>query len=278
MFEEGAPWLNAFEAAKRKRLEQATFYTGSFELETELQKDGETNPKAIAEDIDEDGAPQDSQLPAVLTASNIDLTAAEQLWPCSWKGCIAEPFTVIPDLVEHLRETHASASQCCWNGCSADLTVFSGPSAFFHLVDHINGSMGNKNVENTGFAHEEPAAKPQQQDSLVSAILKSAQQASSSLRLLSSILLVGGTSQTPHLQTFLRSALSQAILEAAPPNSDPVVIDFIPNTRDLDPSFVSWKGGAVASKLEGCQDAWIHADEWLNWGPKIFREKLPFSW
>jgi actin-related protein 8 len=158
------------------------------------------------------------------------------------------------------------------------LNIFSGPSAFFHLVDHINPSMGNKDTENAGFTQAEPITKPQQQDSLVSAIMKSAQQASPSLRLLSSILLVGGTSKTPHLQTFLRAALSQAIHETALPTSDPVIIDYIPNTRDLDPSFVSWKGGAVASKLEGCQDSWIHADEWRDWGPKLFRERLPFTW
>lgn len=280
MFDEGAPWLTAFERARSSSLDKAEFYSGSFDLDAETKDGGLEASKPANENVDVTGTDiiesgdnlgqtELSQGVASQPVNNPSQTETRQTWECEWKACGEGPWTLLSGLIEHLKASHGNQISCKWAGCEAKMALTSA-SMTGHLVDHLNKAMSTKGVvENAGFAHAEPSGKQLANLSLQEAVLKSVQQ---SHKYLSSVLSVGGVSQTPSLQHSLHQYLTEAL-------GDPtVLVDFVPNTRDLDPRFVAWKGGAVASKLEGCQETWIFSSEWLDWGPKIFRERLPFTW
>ncbi len=48
--------------------------------------------------------------------------------------------------------------------------------------------------------------------------------------------------------------------------------------QDMDSRFLSWKGGSVMSQLDAVQECYIERDEWYEMGPRLCRERLPFSW
>lgn len=48
--------------------------------------------------------------------------------------------------------------------------------------------------------------------------------------------------------------------------------------QDLDPSNVSWRGGAVLAALDCCQELWIERQEWELFGVRLLREKSLFVW
>ena len=53
----------------------------------------------------------------------------------------------------------------------------------------------------------------------------------------------------------------------------------IPTPRDMDPCHLSWKGGAVASRLESVlRDGWISRLEWQQHGARALRDKAFFHW
>ncbi len=47
---------------------------------------------------------------------------------------------------------------------------------------------------------------------------------------------------------------------------------------ELDPQFLSWKGGAILASLEGVRDTCIFAHEWTIAPDRCIRERAPFAW
>jgi len=48
--------------------------------------------------------------------------------------------------------------------------------------------------------------------------------------------------------------------------------------KDLDPRFLSWKGGTILCKLESAQEAWVSKEEWIAIGVRALRERALFEW
>jgi actin-related protein 8 len=53
-------------------------------------------------------------------------------------------------------------------------------------------------------------------------------------------------------------------------------VKLFPNMRDLDARFVAWKGGAVYAKLESTVESWISVEDWMSFGARAIKEKIPF--
>ncbi|KAI0239859.1 Actin-related protein 8 [Lamellibrachia satsuma] len=55
-------------------------------------------------------------------------------------------------------------------------------------------------------------------------------------------------------------------------------MDVYTRPKDLDPTLLCWKGGAVICCLDTAQELWISQAEWRQLGVKILRERAPFVW
>jgi len=93
-------------------------------------------------------------------------------------------------------------------------------------------------------------------------------------KLFGSILLVGGSSQFDSLP----DRLEDKLFEHIPPLSDVERVEVFNSRRDIDPRFVSWKGGAILSFLEGVEELWITRKEWERGGIRTLKEKISFAW
>lgn len=49
-------------------------------------------------------------------------------------------------------------------------------------------------------------------------------------------------------------------------------------TQDLEPGMIAWKGAAVLSFLDTCEELWIKQEEWERAGVRLLRERVPFVW
>ncbi len=50
------------------------------------------------------------------------------------------------------------------------------------------------------------------------------------------------------------------------------------NPKELDSRILSWKGGAIFSRIESNRDHWISREEWLATGIRSIRDRAPFFW
>ncbi|KAJ0234730.1 Actin-related protein 9 [Hirschfeldia incana] len=82
-------------------------------------------------------------------------------------------------------------------------------------------------------------------------------------KLFSSIQLVGGVGLTKGLV----SAVEERVLHAIPPTEAIDTVEVLPSR--MDPTFVSWKGGAILGILDFGREAWIHRNEWMENGIRV---------
>lgn len=290
MLEEGAPWLTPFEQKYREdRAEEiAKFWTGAYDVDgektlnaAEAVESAEANDMEI--DVDTHEAPS-QELPEAAAVEQGQLGELEI--ECKWIGCPAGPFRKRFEYLEHISEHHIHSAVCNWANCSTDLgRLGSKCSRLGHFADHLNdAAMATKPALADPFIHVEPPLPAVMALSLVEGIIQSVRSLSSP-RMLSSLTLVGGLSLTPSLRESLFAALTPALRLFSDPSAPPAVASAAPSVefvlggadQQLDPTFYGWKGGAVASKLEPTQESWIHAQEWRDWGAKLFKERLPFN-
>ncbi|XP_022147444.1 actin-related protein 9 [Momordica charantia] len=79
-------------------------------------------------------------------------------------------------------------------------------------------------------------------------------------KLFCSIQLVGGVALTRGLIP----AMEERVLHAIPSNEAIDTVEVLQSR--INPSFVSWKGGAIIGVLDFGRDAWIHREDWINSG------------
>jgi len=91
--------------------------------------------------------------------------------------------------------------------------------------------------------------------------------------MLSSILLVGGAVLTPLFSEVLRGRL-----EAKLPQEEVQDLQITFGIKEMDPKFLSWKGGSVLCKLESAQELWISREEWHAIGVRAIRERSLLEW
>ncbi|KAK7268738.1 hypothetical protein RIF29_21446 [Crotalaria pallida] len=82
-------------------------------------------------------------------------------------------------------------------------------------------------------------------------------------KLFCSIQLIGGVALTNGLV----SAVEERVLHAIPPNEAIDTVEVLQSRGN--PTFVSWKGGAILGVLDLGRDAWISRDDWINNGLHI---------
>lgn len=93
-------------------------------------------------------------------------------------------------------------------------------------------------------------------------------------KMYSSILLVGGSSKIPGLQSWLQNKILQAIPSSYRTNDQDIVI----TPKDQDPQCIVWRGAAVLTSLEASDELWISKEDFEMFGVRTLREKVPFIW
>lgn len=95
-------------------------------------------------------------------------------------------------------------------------------------------------------------------------------------RMYSCIIVVGGGLAFLGTQSWLQYLLW---IQMPPPvRLSLETMDVYTRPKDLDPTVVCWKGGAVICCLDTAQELWINQSEWRQLGVKILRERAPFVW
>ncbi|KAK9288056.1 hypothetical protein L1049_016502 [Liquidambar formosana] len=79
-------------------------------------------------------------------------------------------------------------------------------------------------------------------------------------KLFCSIQLIGGVALT----SGLISAVEERVLHAIPPNEAIDTVEVLQSRTN--PTFLSWKGGAILGILDFGRDAWIHREDWVRSG------------
>lgn len=93
-------------------------------------------------------------------------------------------------------------------------------------------------------------------------------------KMYSCILVIGGGMKFKGIGKWLQNRLALQIPYAFRPEQ----IDVITSPKDLEPSYVTWKGGAIMASLESAPELWITRADWEKYGLKVLREKAPFMW
>ncbi|PRP74976.1 hypothetical protein PROFUN_09291, partial [Planoprotostelium fungivorum] len=88
------------------------------------------------------------------------------------------------------------------------------------------------------------------------------------------ILLVGGSSKFDGM----REALENRVGDHLPENIDVDKLEVLAPKKELDQTFISWRGGAVMCQLEAAEEFFIRGDEWNSLGVRIVKDKTPFLW
>ncbi|CAA7390814.1 unnamed protein product [Spirodela intermedia] len=82
-------------------------------------------------------------------------------------------------------------------------------------------------------------------------------------KLFCSIQLIGGVALTKDLV----AAVEERVLHTIPPNEAIDTVEVLQSR--VDPSFVSWKGGAILGVLDFGRETWIHREDWIKSGIHI---------
>ncbi|KAJ1383944.1 Actin family [Sesbania bispinosa] len=82
-------------------------------------------------------------------------------------------------------------------------------------------------------------------------------------KLFCSIQLTGGVALTNGLV----AAVEERVLHAIPPNEAIDTVEVLQSRTD--PTFVSWKGGAILAVLDLGRDTWINREDWINNGVHV---------
>ncbi|KAL6080586.1 Actin-related protein 8 [Balamuthia mandrillaris] len=101
-------------------------------------------------------------------------------------------------------------------------------------------------------------------------------------KLLSTIVLTGGSTMFAGLPEMLEERVSQLVtksdqladvdLEAAE------VLSTYRKEYELDPQFAGWRGGAILASLASSEGLWLNAKEWRDKGELCLKEKAAFYW
>ncbi|XP_065899738.1 actin-related protein 8-like isoform X2 [Dysidea avara] len=95
-------------------------------------------------------------------------------------------------------------------------------------------------------------------------------------KLYGSVLVVGGGLSFPGATQMLQQRLYSKLPPVFQRSSD--AIEVCSNPKDLEPGMIAWKGAAVLSFLDTCEELWIKHEEWENSGVRLLRERVPFVW
>lgn len=123
---------------------------------------------------------------------------------------------------------------------------------------------------------DEPAEQDKGPYSLDTMILQSINSLDSDeqrKKMLSSVLLVGGSILFPRFPDVLHD---RVVTKLQPEEAPSLQITF--SIKDMDPRFLSWKGGTILCKLEASQEAWVSKEEYSAIGIRALRERALFEW
>lgn len=243
----------------------SSFETCQSEIENATQEDEKNENPAVAD------APK--EIPE------------DEMFDCEWEGCDATQMP-IHEIVEHVR-THEKSGKCLWRQCSDNYSSNDSISWTCHVMNHLTLQKTSKSfiIESDIKRDDGCETKEQQILSLDDAIIKALVSVCGSnerlKKMSNSILLIGGLFSSPQFLTTFRSQLQARmmpkLIESCPTFTTIEKIDFIISTKDLDSKFVSWKGGAVASRLETVQECWITKEEYLAFSFGVFKNRLLFN-
>ncbi|KAF8317779.1 uncharacterized protein EI90DRAFT_3133739 [Cantharellus anzutake] len=93
-------------------------------------------------------------------------------------------------------------------------------------------------------------------------------------KMLSCVLVVGGTALTPGMLHALESRLKILVASNMPGLEDSVAV--IPAPKEIDPRILAWKGAGVLAKLESLNDQWIQAGDWDVLEMRALKERSLF--
>lgn len=95
-------------------------------------------------------------------------------------------------------------------------------------------------------------------------------------KLYGSVLVVGGGLSFPGAPLMLQQRLYSKLPPMFQRSSD--AIEVCSNPKDLEPGMIAWKGAAVLSFLDTCEELWIKQEDWERAGVRLLRERVPFVW
>jgi len=176
-------------------------------------------------------------------------------------------FTELSELLQHCHSAHVDKSnQCLW--CNQKGFVDTDLYDYHVIMSHLQDTTSNgSTLQQPTLPCQYLSPAPHVALPLDEAVHRSLLSLSDSERIqrcLNSIIVVGGVSLTPGLPDLLVETLAARLpthhLTALIPPK------LFPNTRDLDPRHVAWKGGAVSSRLEATTEQWIGSTEWISCG------------
>ena len=108
-------------------------------------------------------------------------------------------------------------------------------------------------------------------------------------KMFNSILFVGGgLAKFPGAPEFLRDQLFATFYHLLPlmfnidlkaSNFNLDNVNVLANARNLDPQVISWKGGAIACRLDTLvKDCWVSNAEWKWYGEVLLKDRVLFEW
>ncbi len=250
MFESGAPWI----------LEQGCFEEEGLAVDAFDCEDPFTG---VVEEISE---------AEISTSAEVE-PLTEVL--CKWNGCKSS-FPGVKEAIEHLEAEHdLSTGPCAFPKCKF---AGNGISLLGHIVEtHFLLQVAVKPTEpffNVSKKIAKVEATPLSVDEAAFQSLLQLGDSERIKRCSGSIILAGGSQlPTGFAETFLSLLAPKFPLN---PLTALVEVKLFPNMRDLDARFVAWKGGAVYAKLESTAENWISSEEWLSFGMRAVKEKIPF--
>ena len=185
-------------------------------------------------------------------------------------------FTDLASLLLHCRSDHPEMqNRCLW--CGKDGFVDADLYDYHAITSHLQQPTISPAPLAAPMCHYLPPAAhvAVPLDEAVHSSLLSLQDSEKIQRCLNSIIIVGGVSLTPGLPDQLLESLASRL----PLHHSTALIQpkLFPNTRDLDPRHVAWKGGAVSSRLETVSEMWIGSAEWVNCGNRASLLKDRFA-
>lgn len=207
----------------------------------------------------------------------------DEIFDCEWKEC---NLTQLPlnEAIEHVK-LHKNNHGCLWKKClDRDYSSNDPMSWTCHIINHLTLQKSSKNFIIESDIKKVNCEMNEQRilslDEAISIALMTVSGSTEKFKKMSnSILLIGGVVSS-HLLPAFKSQLQTRIVSKLETSRCPVPIekiDFIASTKDLDPKFVGWKGGAVASRLETVQECWIAKEEYLAFSFGVFKNRLLFN-
>jgi len=93
-------------------------------------------------------------------------------------------------------------------------------------------------------------------------------------KMLSSVLVVGGTALTPGMLHALGSRLKAVVASDMPGLEDTVAV--IPAPKEIDPRILAWRGACLLAKLDSLNDSWVQSGDWEILGMRALKERSLF--